>query len=390
MSVSNTLGYYNPFFYANEALIQLEKALGMAGRVHRGYDEERRSFRRGEYINIRKPSTFEAKDAPSTSQDIQTETTQIQLNNWREVKIELTDKELAFTQDQIIDEHIRPAAYALADDVDQKLAALYKRCPWVYDLTGTLAAPKTSDITSPRRIMFNNNVPVREVERMHYMVDGTLEENFLNLPAFTQYQGASADGVQTQMTATMGPKFGVNLFANQNVQSHTAGALTAGGTIQLNAAAAKGATTLVLKDSTGSLTGDLHEGDTLVIAGNSQRYAVTADATAATNLVTVNITPGLAVAYAEDDAVTVDQTTTEAENLMFHRNAIALATAPLSELGGQLGARIATITDPVTRLSLRSRLFYDGDNSTVKVALDMLYGFTFLDPNLACRGRRTS
>ena len=33
--MANTLGNYNPIFYANEALIYLKHALGMANRVHR-------------------------------------------------------------------------------------------------------------------------------------------------------------------------------------------------------------------------------------------------------------------------------------------------------------------------------------------------------------------
>jgi len=385
----NTLGFYNPEFYAQEALIQLEKALGMAGRVHRGYDEERRAFRRGEFINIRKPSTFTAQDAPSSSQDVDTESLQIQLAYWREVKFELTDKELSFTQSRIIDEHIRPAAFALADDIDQKLAGLYNRVPWVYDLTGTLSSPQTSDITSPRRILFDAEAPVREVDRMHYMIDGTLEETFLNNASFSQQQGAGDMGIQTQTTAGMGPKFGVNLFANQNVQGHTAGSLSIGTAAQVNATVAAGETQLVVKDSSGSLTGDVNEGDTFIIAGNSQRYVITADASASGNLLTINFTPALAAEAAEDDGITFDQTTTVAENLMFHRNAFALAMAPLSDLGNELGARIAPVTDPRTGLALRSRLFYDGDNSAVKVALDVLFGFRELDPNLACRGRRT-
>ena len=61
--------------------------------------------------------------------------------------------------------------------------------------------------------------------------------------------------------------------------------------------------------------------------------------------------------------------------------------APLSELGGQLGAKIATVADPQTGLSLRSRLFYDGSNSKVIVALDVLYGVKTLEPNRAVRLR---
>src|SRR3989304_5787547 len=114
--MANTLGAYNPIFYASEALIHLRKALGMAGRVHRGYDRERSSFMKGDTARIRKPSTFTAQDAPSTAQDLVTDTVDIVLSYWREVKWALTDKERAFTQDDIIREHIAPSAYALGDD----------------------------------------------------------------------------------------------------------------------------------------------------------------------------------------------------------------------------------------------------------------------------------
>ena len=33
---TNVLGIYDPLFYANEGLIALHEALGMAARVHRG------------------------------------------------------------------------------------------------------------------------------------------------------------------------------------------------------------------------------------------------------------------------------------------------------------------------------------------------------------------
>jgi len=56
--MSNTLGNYDPIFYAQEALIALNKALGMAGRVHRGYDPNPQQ--KGSVINITQPSVFEA------------------------------------------------------------------------------------------------------------------------------------------------------------------------------------------------------------------------------------------------------------------------------------------------------------------------------------------
>lgn len=379
--MGNTLGYYNPYFYANEALIQLEKVLGMAGRVHRGYDEERRSFGKGEYINIRRPSTFTAQNAPSSAQNVATGSVQLQLAYWREVKFELTDKELSFTSERIIDEHIRPAAYALADDIDQKLAALYKDVPWYHDLNAD-ASIDTTDITDVREVLFDNKVPLRDIGRIHYMIDGTLENKFLGLTAFSQQQGAGDRGVMTQMTGSLGTKFGMEIFANQNTPTHTAGTC-ADATGALTANASAGATSIAVDSVTSG--GTVKAGDTLVIAGNTQRYAITADATFTGGSGTLSITPALVTDYSTSDVVTI-RIDSHVANLAFHRNAFALATAPLTTIGNELGAKIASVTDPITGLALRSRLFYEPNDSAVNVALDILYGVKTLDPNLAARG----
>ncbi len=91
--MANTLSVYDPIFYAQEALIQLEKALGMAGRVYRGYEKSPQEP--GKVISIRRPSTFTAQDAPGSDMDIDAGEVQIILDQWKEVKFKLTDKELA-------------------------------------------------------------------------------------------------------------------------------------------------------------------------------------------------------------------------------------------------------------------------------------------------------
>jgi hypothetical protein len=53
-------------------------------------------------------------------------------------------------------------------------------------------------------------------------------------------------------------------------------------------------------------TGALVPGDTLVIAGHSQRYTIQAPATAVAGAVTVDIEPGLAVPYADGAVVTLN------------------------------------------------------------------------------------
>ncbi len=373
----NVLGYYNPLFYANEALIQLEKALGMAGRIHRGYDAERRSFGKGEYVNIKRPAKFKAEDAPSTAQDIETSGVSIKLDNWREVKFKLSDKELAFTTEQIIAEHIAPAAYALADDLDGKLTGLYKTIPWYYDLASTTVV---TDITGPYQVLFDNNVPM---DNLHYMINGKLQNGFQSLSAFNQAYAAGQQGLDTLQRGSLGNKFGFEIFANQNVKTHTSG-VAADSVGAMNAEVLKGGTTIVVKSVTNA--GTFKAGDTLVIAGNTQRYVITADATVDTT-VSLSIFPALVADAAADAVVTINLKTGVGENLAFHRNAFALATAPLSDIGAQLGAKVASITDPKSGLSIRSRLYYVGNSSEVHVALDWLYGFTTLDPNLAVRCR---
>jgi len=154
----------------------------------------------------------------------------------------------------------------------------------------------------------------------------------------------------------------------------------------LNADADKGATSIVIKSLTDAQT--LKIGDIIKITGDAQQYVVTADYTIS-SATTVAIYPALAQKNLADALVTVilpsGTGATKNQCLAFHRHAFALAMAPLSDMGGRLGAQIATVADPVTNLSIRSRLWYEGDTSTVKVALDALWGVQVLNPNLAVR-----
>jgi hypothetical protein len=376
--MANTLSVYDPLFYAQEALWQLEKALGMAARVYRGHDKSPQQ--KGSIISIRVPSTFTAQNAPSSAQDITADEVQIALDTWRDVAFSLTDKELTYTGEVIIEEHIRPAAYALANDIDIKLATLYNQVPWEQAISSPAVV---SDITAARKTLFNNEVPVDD-DMLHMMVDGTMEAELLNLSAFSQHQGAGETGVETQRRGYLGKKFGFEVFANQNVQTHAAGALVPGTQLQVNATIAAGATSGVFKDSGASLTGDINIGDTFVIVGSTQRYTVTADATAGSNIISVAFSPAAAVEYAASDNVTITQNS-HVQNLAFHEHWACLAMAPLSEVGARLGGRVATVSDPRTNLALRSRVFYEGKEAAIYVVLDVLFGIKVLKDNMAVR-----
>jgi hypothetical protein len=384
--MANTLGYYDPLFYAQEALIQLEKSLGLAGRVYRAYDKEPNQL--GGTIAIKTPSVFEATNVNTstggTTQEVNTGSTSMVLSNWKEVKFGLSDKELSFTGEQIISDHIRPAAYALADAIDQSLAGLYLDVPWIKTLTSTVAV---TDILAVRQQQFDLAVPLSDEGNMHFMLDGKGEADLLGNSAFAQFQGAGAYGVETQLRGFLGRRYGYEFFANQNTPTHTAGgdADVAG----VASAALAGAKTLDVT-SVGT-TAALKKGDTFTIAGHTQHYVLTANSTASGGTMTgITFEPGLEVATAGSEVLTFEvgsAAATKKHCLAFHRNAFALAMAPLSDMGNMLGAKIATVTDPVSGLSIRSRLFYDGEKSTVKVALDALWGVKTLNRNMAVRAR---
>lgn len=379
--MSNTLGNYDPIFYAQEALIQLHEALGFAGRVHRGYDPAPQQ--KGSVINITRPMSFEATDVNTstggTTQELNPENVSITLNNWKEVKFGLTDKELSFTKEKIVTDHIRPAAFGLAKAINKTLCDLYPKIPWYGAISST---PAVADITGIHTTLFNNKAPLDD---LHFMVDGNVMGGLMALGAFATNEGAGQAGVNTQMSGILGTRYGFEFFASQTVPAHTSGTMadTAGA---LNADADAGAESIVIKNLTDNQT--LKKGDIIKIAGDTQQYCVTGDKTVS-SATTVAITPPLAKKNLADAVVTVvlpsGTGATKNQCLAFHRHAFALAMAPLSDLGGQLGAKIATVSDPETNLAIRSRMWYEGNTSTVKVALDALWGVQVLNPNLCVR-----
>lgn len=390
--MANVLSAYNPTFFAQEGLVALHKALGMAGRVYRGHDDSQSARQYGDTITIRVPGAFTAQDAPSSAQDINASSISLQLNIWKEVKFSLTDKELAFSQQRIINEHIVPAAYALADKIDQMVVDKWKDVPYQTSWTNTATV---SDITTGFRAkMFANKVDFSNPAKLHCMLDGTIEGELLALQAFAQAQGSGAAGVETQMKGHIGQRYGFNFFANQNAPTVTSQAIADAVGANVGGSAI-GATTMNVNGLTASAS--LKAGDIMVVTGHTQQYVVTADAAIdGTGAATVSFygTPfvqggGLESAVTASTVVTFTPTSgsggTKNVSLAFHEGAFALGVAKLPDFMDGQGIRVSSILDEDTNLSLRARTWADGNNSKFYVALDILCGIKTLDGNKACR-----
>ena len=404
--MSNTLGNYNPTFFANEALMQLYKALGMGGRVHRGAEEERNSAGRqlGDTINLRRPTHFTSSEhvagTGTTAQDVVGENVQISLNQHQEVKFSLTDRELAYTSERIIDEHIRPAAYALADKIDQDMHELGQKVGPKSFISGSASS---AFITGPRKVMRNNEVPM-EAGVIHYLIDSGMEAAFLDLGIFHEARiTGEGQNAQALMNGSLGQRFGVEVFASQNADVDVA-AMTSTATASdasgdevgaVNNASGYNAnsSTIAVDGFTGVET--LEIGDTFSIAGDPTTYILTAGTTLAAGAGNLTFYPALRKNTGDNAVVTFNnldaiEEAANIRNLMFHRNAFALAFAPLPMTGDGKGASIDTVTDPESGLSLRARMWYDGTTATNFVALDALYGTQVLDGQLGVQVKRAT
>ncbi len=385
---TNTLGFWNPALYANELLIQLRKNLGLASRVHRGYEAERRAFGKGDTINIRRPATFTAQSAPGAAQDLPTDSVTMTLGNWKEVRVQLSDKEMAYTGQSILTDHVAPAAYALADDIDQALAALVVGVPHVYLEPTAGTAATVSGILNTRKKMVDNRVPLYDMANCHFMVGGKEEADLLALAAFTNESGSGSRGVEAQRVGAIGQRFGFEFFVNQNRTTAAYADITDfAGTI--TEPGVKGDTSITV-GGLGSAE-VLKKGVIIKFTTTGNEYAVAADLTLSGGAGLLSISPPLRAAEADNAAITIQtgmDNVTNNLNVAFHKNFAALAMVPLqdfSQYSNNLGVQSFTASDPVTGLSVRSRLHYIGASSALEMVSDVLYGVKLLDGDLACR-----
>jgi len=161
-----------------------------------------------------------------------------------------------------------------------------------------------------------------------------------------------------------------------------------------NGTFSKGATTVNVDAAT--LTGTFKRGMVVQIgttsstAGadyNRELYAITADVTASGNAATLQISPPLRADVADGVTFTLKANASAAAyktDFAFHENALALVMAPLPSMA--MGADVQTVTDDATGISIRLRLFYDGNASAHYCAMDVLYAQGVLDADMGVRG----
>ena len=384
-----------------KALEILENNLVITRNVNRAYDDSFASegAKIGSTLRIRTPDRALVTDGAALQvQDDQEQYTTLSVSSQKHIGINFTSAELTMQLDDFAERVLKPRVSQLAASVDADVANAYKS---IYSSVGSPgSAPSTSLVLlqaqqklnenaammSPRYATVNPAANAGLVEGMKgfFNPTDTISRQFKN--------GMMGTGVLGYEEINM----------SQSIATHTAGnwgtTITNTGTI-----ATQGQATLPISfTGTGSTW---KQGDIFTIAnvyavnpqtrqstGSLQQFVVTADLTATTTG-TLSVSPAIYTAshaLATVDsfpqagaAVTMLGTANGVypQNLVYHKDAITLATADLiMPQGVDMASRQVH-----NGISMRIVRQYDINNDRMPCRIDVLYGYSVIRPQMAAR-----
>lgn len=299
LAYANDIDAFIPELWANESLMILEENMVLASLVHRDFEPIIAQF--GDIVNTRKPADFTAKrktNADSvTVQDATAANVAVPLDQHFHVSFLIKDGEDSKSFKQLVEEFVRPAMIANARAVDTVLSGQVYQ--FLANAAGDLetAADKAA-IIDTRRIMNENKV----IERPRNLVVGTqAEADLLNVEAFTDADRVGDDGTALR-EASLGRKFGFDIFMAQNTpEISSQGTIVSGTLVNEAGGSVKGDTTITVDG--GTVAADIPLGSWVQIAGDDAPQRVTA--IVGDPVTELTIAPGLYSAIVDNAAVTV-------------------------------------------------------------------------------------
>ena len=385
-----------------KALEILENNLVITRNVNRQYDD---SFavegaKIGSTLRIRLPDRALVTDGAALQvQSDNEQFTSLTVSSQKHVGVNFTSAELALSLDDFAERVLKPRISQLASSVDADVANAYNG---IYQSVGTPGTtPATSLVLlqanqklneaaapmSPRYLTVNPAANAGLVEGMKGLFNpvSTVSKQFKG--------GMMGEGI-------LGfDEIGMSQSIKQFVTGSRSGSITVNGTVS-----AQGASTISFNGTTGHT---LAVGDVFTIAnvfavnpqtrestGSLQQFVVTAANTAAASKFTdVSISP--AIYTASHALATVNSfpqnlaavtfvgaaSTQFPQNLVYHKDAITMATADLiMPQGVDMASRQVH-----NGISMRIVRQYDINNDRMPCRIDVLYGYSVIRPQMAVR-----
>jgi len=382
----------------------LENNLVLSRNVNKEYDDSfaAEGAKIGSTLRIRLPDRALVTDGAALQvQDDNEQYTTLTVSSQKHIGINFTTAELTMQLDDFAERVLKPRISQLASSVDADLATSYKS---IFSSVGTPGTTPASSLVllqagqklneyasplSPRYATVNPAANAGLVEGMKgfFNPTGTISSQFKS-----GMMGENVLGFDE-----------VNM--SQSIATHTVGSLPTSPIVSSSTPpTTQGAATLDITYS--SATRTIKQGDIFTIAGvytvnpqtrqsvgSLQQFVVTADQTLTSTSATINISPPL---YTATNALaTVDSfpaasavitflgtaSTVYPQNLVYHKNAITMATADLLlPQGVDMASRQVH-----NGVSMRIVRQYDINNDRMPCRVDVLYGFSTIRPQMACR-----
>jgi hypothetical protein len=383
-----------------KALEILENNLVLTRNVNRQYDD---SFavegaKIGSTLRIRLPDRALVTDGAALQvQDDNEQFTTLTVSSQKHIGVNFTSAELTMQLDDFADRVLKPRISQLAASIDADVANAFKTIGNSVGTPGTTPATslvllqaqqklnENAAVMSPRYATVNPAANAGLVEGMKGLFNptDTISKQFKN--------GMMGTGVLGFDEINM----------SQSIKQFTTGSRTNGTTSA--AVTAEGATSIALT-GLGS-TNTVLAGDVFTVAdcfavnpqtrestGSLFQFVALADVTASGGAATVTVAPIYSANHALATVNTLPATSKAAtfigsastqypQNLVYHKDAITFATADLLlPQGVDMAARANH-----NGISLRIVRQYDINNDRMPCRIDVLYGYSTIRPQMACR-----
>lgn len=403
----------------NEALRVLQNQLVFTRAVSRQYDDKFaiEGAKIGTTVNLRKPPRYVGRTGPALQIESSVETyVPLTLNTQFGVDMAFTTQDLTLNISDFSDRFIKPAVAAIANKIDydglQQFVNVYNLVGTPGQLTdgATTQAEAISTILGARERLNQMAAPVDEDR--HFVVDPAIEVGIVS-GLTNLFNPAGTISRIFQKGALGDSTLGFNFAMDQNVGNYTAGSFVVG-TSTLAVAAQAGGSVQNNAQTTFTMSATVTSGKTLtagtvftipgVYAVNPQNrqstgslanFVITSAVTGTGSAQNISIFPTPvfsgqfqnvtsstgSIPSANASVISGSDGASYANALAFHKDAFALGTADLIlPQGVDMAGRSSA-----DGLSIRLVRQYDINSDQLPCRLDVLYGWSTIYPELACR-----
>jgi len=383
-----------------KALEILENNLVITRNVNRQYDD---SFavegaKIGSTLRIRLPDRALVTDGAALQvQDDNEQFTTLTVASQKHIGVNFTSAELTMQLDDFAERVLKPRISQLASSIDADVANAYKSIGNTVGTPGT--TPSTSLVLLQAQQKLNENAAVMNPRyaTVNPAANAGLVEGMKGL--FNPTDTVSRQFKNGMMGMGVLGFDEVNM--SQSIKQHTTGTRVATGATTGAAVTTEGSSTLTLTVGSGET---ITVGDVFTIAGVYAVNPQTRESTGslfqfvalASSTTTTTATVTVAAMYSATHALATMLTlpansaavvfvgaasTQYPQNLVYHKDAITFATADLLlPQGVDMAARAVH-----NGISLRVVRQYDINNDRMPCRIDVLYGFSTIRPQMACR-----